>query len=125
MINNTLVFVYNADSTLKAAAIDFVTRFVAPNKYSCNLCMVTYGPVREKQPWRKFLDTLPNKKVFLHRDEFLKKYPEHKNIKLPVIFTDFSGKLEVLVEAQEINQVKDAEGLIKLLTKKLHTEENV
>jgi len=120
--NNTLVFVYNSDGTLKAAAVDFVMRFVAPDKYSCNLCMVTYGPVFEKKSWRAFLDTLPNKNIFLHRDEFLKQYPEYRNIKLPVILTDSGEKLETLVSAEEIQTVKDIEGLKKLITEKLHNE---
>ena len=121
--NNTLVFVYNSDATLMAAVADFVTRFVAPDKYSCNLCMVTYGPVFKKQSWREFLDTLPNKKIFLHRDEFLKQYPEYRDIELPVILTDFGGKLETLVSVEEINKVQNTEGLKKLITKKLHNEQ--
>ena len=121
--NNTLVFVYNSDSTLKAAAVDFVTRFVAPTTYPCNLCMVTYGVMFEKQSWREFLDTLPNKKVFLHRDEFLKQYPEYRDIELPVILTDFGEKLEILVSAEEINKVQNLEELKKLVIEKLHNEQ--
>ena len=120
--NNTLVFVYNSDGTLKAAAVDFVTRLVTPDKYSCNLCMVTYGSMFKKQSWRAFLDTLPNKIIFLHRDEFLKQYPEYRNIKLPVVLTDSCEKLETLVSAEEIQTVKDLEGLKKLITEKLHNE---
>ena len=121
--NDTLVFVYNSDGTLKAAAIDFVTRFVAPDKYSCNLCMVTYGLVFEKQSWRTFLDTLPNKNIFLYRDEFLKQYPEYRNLKLPVILTDSGEKLETLVSAEEIQTVEDLEGLKKLITENRHNEQ--
>ena len=120
--NDTLVFVYNSDGTLKAAAVDFVTRFIAPDKYSCNLCMVTHGLMFEKQSWRTFLDTLPNKSIFLHRDEFLKQYPEYRDIKLPVILTDSGEKLETLVSAEEIRAVKDLEELKKLITEKLHNE---
>ncbi|MCH7883320.1 hypothetical protein IIA95_02815 [Patescibacteria group bacterium] len=121
--NDTLVFVYSSDATLKAAAVDFVTRLVAPDKYSCNLCMVTYGPVFQKQSWREFLDTLPNKKIFLHRDEFLKQYPEYRNVKLPAILTGSEGKLETFVSAEEINKIEDLEGLKKLITEKLHNEQ--
>ena len=121
--NDTLVFVYNADSMFKAAVADFVTRFVAPDKYSCNLCMVTYGPVFQKQSWREFLDTLPNKKIFLHRDEFLKQCLEYRDVKLPVILIGSGEKLETLVSAEEINIVEDLEGLKKLITEKLNNEQ--
>jgi len=120
--NNTLVFVYNSDGTFKAAAVDFVRRFVAPDKYSCDLCIVTYGLMFKKQSWRTFLDTLPNKNIFLHRDEFLKQYPEYRSLKLPVILTDSGEKLETLVSAEEIHTVEDLEELKKLITGKLHNE---
>ena len=114
-----LVFVYNADATLKAAAEDFITRIVAPDTYACNLCMVTYGAVAMKSPWRTFLDTLPNEKTFLHRDQFHKKYPHHTTIALPVILTNSGTDLEVLVNAEEIESVTDMEGLKKILLEKL------
>ena len=121
--NNTLIFVYNSDATIKAAVTDFVTRFVAPDKYSCNLCKVTYGMVFKKQSWQEFLDTLPNRKIFFHRDEFFKKYSKYREVKLPAIFVDFDEKLETLVSAEEINKVEDLEGLKKLITEKLHNEQ--
>lgn len=120
--NNTLVFVYNADSTLKSAAIDFVTRFTTPDKYSCNLCMVTHGPIFEKKSWRKFLKTIPNEKIFLHKDEFVERYPEHKNMKLPVILADLDDTLQTLVSAEEINKIQGTEELKKLIIEKLHDE---
>ena len=120
--NYPLVFVYNTDGTFKAAATDFITRFVSPDKYSCNLCMVTYGPVFKKKSWSDFLDTFPNKKIFFHRDEFFNQYPEYQDIKLPVILIDFGGKLETLVSTEEINRVQDIEELKKLIINKLHNE---
>ena len=120
---HTLIFVYNSDATIKAAVTDFVTRFVAPDKYSCNLCKVTYGMVFKKQSWQEFLDTLTNKKIFFHRDEFFKKYSKYREVKLPAIFVDFDEKLETLVSAEEINKVEDLEGLKKLITEKLHNEQ--
>jgi len=114
-----LTFVYNADSTLIAAAEDFITRIVAPGTYACNLCMITYGPVSMRTPWRAFLDSLPNEKIFLHRDEFHKKYPNSINIALPAVLADSAGDFEVVVSADEINNVTDAEALKKLLMEKL------
>ena len=115
-----LTFVYNADSSLMAAAEDFITRIVAPDKYACNLCMITYGPVSMRTPWRAFLDSLPNEKIFLHRDEFHKKYPNSIDIALPAVLADSAGGFEVVVSADEINHVTDAEALKKILTGKLY-----
>lgn len=114
-----LIFVYNADSTLKAAAEDFITRIIAPSKYSCNLCMVTHGTMAMKSPWKAFLDTLPNEKEFLHRDEFYEKYPEHKDMALPSILTGANGNFEILINAEEIDGVKDMGELKNILIEKL------
>ena len=118
-----LTFVYNADSTLKAAAGDFITRIVAPSKYPCNLCMVTYGALSMKSPWQKFLNTLPNEKIFLHRDEFHKKYPQYKDIVLPVILTGPSHDLKVFIDAEEIDGIKNTEELKKLLAERLESNQ--
>ncbi len=117
--NPQIIFVYNSDATLKAAAEDFITRIVTPSKYACNLCMVTYGAVAMKSPWRDFLDSLPNEKTFLHRDEFHKKYPHHTDTALPVILTESEDGLNILVNAEEIEGVSDMEGLKKILLEKL------
>lgn len=118
-----LIFVYNADSSLGAAAMDFVTRIFAPDNYSCNLCMVTYGPINMRTPWSIFLDTLPNKKTFLHRDEFYKQYPKEKHVTLPVILINTSGTLNVLVSTKEINNIHNVEKLKQLLIGKLQNLE--
>ena len=124
--NSELILVYNTDAELKSAVGDFVTRLIAPDKYPCNLCMVTYGgplPVFKKQSWKEFLHTLPYKKVFLQRDRFLKKYEGYQNITLPVILIGFEKELRTLVSAEEINRVKDLEELKKIITDKLSNEE--
>ena len=117
-----LLFVYNADSTLISAAKDFVTRIVTPSDYSCNLCMVTYGAVSMKKSWRSFLDSLPNKKTFLHKDEFRKVYSQYRKIKLPAIFTVSKDGLTILVSAQGLSEVGNTEELQKLLARKLEGE---
>lgn len=114
-----LIFVYNADSTLAAAAGDFVTRIFAPQNYSCDLCMVTYGPLTMRSPWKEFLDTVPNKKTFLHRDEFKKQYPRFAGEPLPAVFTARGGALQTLITAEEIHGVKDWRDLKALLLSSL------
>lgn len=114
-----IVFVYNADSTLAGAAGDFVTRIFSPKNYSCNLCMVTYGSFKMKTPWKKFLETIPNEKVFLHRDEFFKAYPRYKKASLPAVFIKKDNALEVLISTKEINAIKNWKELKILLISKL------
>ena len=115
----TLVFVYNADSGLFSAVSDFVKKIVAPDTYECNLCMVTYEFIKMKNSWKYYLETIPNKKLFLHRDEFLKKFPDHAAIPLPVILIQDGDDLNILVSAEEINTAHDILNMKKLLRKKI------
>lgn len=115
-----LVFVYNADATLAAAASDFATRLFAPEKYACNLCMVTYGPLTMKSPWKEFLETFPHKKTFLHRDEFKERYPARTDTPLPVIFAVSGENFDVVLNAEEINRAKNWQELKEALLVKLH-----
>ena len=115
-----LVFVYNADSTLFAAATDFVKKIITPNKNECNLCSVTHGVIGMKTPWQEYLESLPYEIVFLHRDEFHKKYPSHKEMKLPTIMLmDDGGALQTMLSAQEIESAHSIVKLKEILNKAL------
>ena len=117
--NDTLLFVYNADSTFFAQVSDFARKIVAPQTYRCNLCMITYGLFEMKGEWKEFLDTLPQQKIFLHKDEFTKKYQSYAKIQLPAIFVIPNGIVNELISAQEINYEKSAAELKELLLLKL------
>lgn len=116
-INKKLIFVYNADSSLLAKISDGITKILAPNKYQCNLCMVTYGALSMKEEWRLFLETLPLEKEFLHKDEFKKKYPELSNEPLPAIFEYKDNVVSVIIPATKINNIKSIDELKILLSK--------
>lgn len=116
-----LIFVYNADSSVFSQVSDAIKKVVAPSKYECNLCMITYGPVSMKDEWKKFLDTLPLEKEFLHKDEFKNKYPELSNEELPAVFISNNKKLEVFFSAKEINGQKNLQGLMELIDRRLST----
>jgi len=116
----TLVFVYNADSGLFSSATDFIKKLATPDEYDCNLCMVTHGSLKMKSPWKDYLDTIPNKKLFLHRNEFLKDFPKNNNIDLPVILAQNNDDINILVHAEEINAVKTLEEMKTLLQKAIH-----
>ena len=119
MTKNKLIFVYNADSSVFSQVSDAVKKIVTPNKYECNLCMVTYGAISMKDEWRKFLDALPFEKEFLHRDEFQKQYPELESTKLPAIFISQNNTLSLLVSADEINMQKNIDGLKNIINGKI------
>lgn len=115
----TLLFVYNADSSVFTQVSDAIKKIVTPNKYQCNLCLVTYGAVSMKDEWKEFLNTLLFEKEFLHRDEFHEKYPELKEVKLPAIFILKNTVPDTLISADDINIQKDVAGLKKLIHNKI------
>ena len=121
MLNSksSLIFVYNADSTFFAVVSDVIKKYTKPSEYECSLCMVTYGVATMKSEWKEYLQTIPNNKRFFHRDEFLKEFPNHSEIKLPAIFSLIENKLEILVSADEIDEAKDVSSMITLMKSKI------
>ncbi|MDP3956265.1 MAG: hypothetical protein Q8Q18_03425 [bacterium] len=116
---NKLIFVYNADSSVFAQVSDAIKKIAAPNKYECNLCMVTYGSVSMKDEWKEFLSTLFFEKEFLHRDEFHEKYPELKEEKLPAIFISKNNILNLFISSEEINKQKNVTDLKNIISAKI------
>jgi len=117
-MSSKLIFVYNADASLFAAASDFTKRILNPEEYECNLCMVTYGNFgMMKDEWKKYIDEQPQEKIFLHRDEFAKVYPNLNN-DLPAIFCSDDTSTRVLVTKDEIEKVETVPEMIDLLESK-------
>jgi len=116
-----LLFVYNADSTPSAQFKDLFIKLFAPKKYSCNLCLVTYGMLRMKRAWKVFVDQLLYDVRFLHRDEFRDRYGDDSD--LPVAFIVENGELVPFITAREINGVRSMGELIELVKQKLSHED--
>lgn len=116
-----LLFVYNADSTPIAQFKDLFIKLFAPKKYSCNLCLVTYGMLRMKRAWKLFIDHLPHDVRFLHRDEFRDRYGDDSE--LPAAFIVANGGLVPCITAREINGVPSVGELIELVKQRLSHEE--
>jgi hypothetical protein len=114
-----LLFVYNADSSIFGLVTDYVHKVVSPATYQCNLCKITYSNLGMKKEWKDFIQALPVKSIFLHRDELIKKYPETEKAALPAIYIVEDKKAQVLVVAKEINQLKSLKDLMKLVEVKL------
>jgi hypothetical protein len=116
-----LLFVYKADSTPLAQFTDLLIKLFAPKKYSCNLCLITYGMLRMKRAWKVFVDQLPHNVRFLHRDEFRDRHGENSD--LPAAFIVENGELVPLITAREINGVRLVSELIDLVKQRLSHED--
>ena len=105
-MTDTIIFIYNAKSGLFAGLSDVVTKIIAPSQYECNLCKITYGPLSMKEEWAPFLATLPQEKVFLHKDELISQYGALNNYALPAIFLKHDNKFSLLVSKDQLNTLK-------------------
>ena len=114
-----LIFVYNADSSIFAQVSDAFKKVVTPNKYECDLCMITYGAVSMKDEWKKFLSTISLEKEFLHKDEFKIKFPELGSTELPAVFIFEDNIPKIFLSARDINEQKNIDELIQLMKNRL------
>ena len=110
-----LIFVYNANSGLGNAMLDAAHKILNPATYSCSLCQLTYGAVREKTNWKRFRQDAAIPMQFLHKDEFAHRVGEAlvTSNRFPAIFLKRSGSLELLVGAEELNAMDSEAELIQ------------
>lgn len=110
-----LLFVYNANSGLGNAMLDTAHKILNPATYSCSLCKLTYGAVREKANWKRFRQRAGISMQFLHKDEFAHAWgdrvPAVKHY--PAILLESAGRLKLLVDADELNAMGSEEELIR------------
>ncbi|MBI2595944.1 hypothetical protein HYW46_04395 [Candidatus Daviesbacteria bacterium] len=114
-----VLFVYNADSSLFNQVGDFIHKTISPKTYPCNLCSLTYSGASMKKDWKEFINLLPVKVGFLHKDEFLKFYPDRQNITFPIAFVKEENLLTEFISTNEINQLKSLEDLKTLVKEKV------
>lgn len=110
-----LLFIYNADSGKGNALLDYGKKYITPNRYDCQLCMVSYGPFGMKQDWKSFVADLPLDVVFLHRNEYTQKYPK-SDISLPALIYEADDQHQVLMQADDfdtINSLDDLQNAVK------------
>ena len=110
--SDTIIFVYNADSGLFNLLSDMAHKVISPETYNCQLCMLTHGHLGMREQWHKYLETLDTKIEFLHRDEFIKKHPDH-NAELPALFFSREGVTELFISATTIASCPTMEKLIQ------------
>ena len=106
-----LVFVYNADNDLFSTVTDWVHKILSPATYACSLCALTHHHAGMKGEWKRYIDALPYRSRFLHKDEFIQSYPAYKEILLPAVFTRQNDALHLLLSAAVLNSLHTLEEL--------------
>ncbi len=116
-----ILFVYNANSGTRNAIMDSMHKVFSPSTYDCSLCDITFGIVSENRTWKKFRQESGHSMVFLHKDEFAKKYASKFGSKFdfPIVLVVGENGLEVLITTEELNGLKTARGLIRLLKERI------
>ena len=118
--NLELIFIYNANSGVINELIDFAHKIVSPETYDCNLCAISHGAFSMKKKWSTYIETLPIKSTFTYKDKFSKN--EYGNIKFPSVFIRSNEKLDEIISATEINEIKNLDQLIDHLNHKLYQQ---
>lgn len=116
-----LIFIYNADSGIFQGIKDLIHKSVSPKTYGCNLCGLTYSGAYMRQEWKKFINSLPVKTTFLHKDEFAKLYPKLAMTTYPVVFKKDGGILKEFLSTNQINKQNTLEGLKTLVKNTIAT----
>ena len=117
-MNPSLLFVYNADSSMFSMVTDFAHKILSPKTYPCKLCAITYDNFGIKKEWEQFIKEMKADIKFLHRDEFLKKY-DIANARFPCVFAEKDSNIELFITDKEINACDSVKELKKLITIKL------
>ena len=105
-----LILVYNADSGRLNAMLDSAHKLLSPSTYQCKLCELTYGFVQETAAWKAFRETSSEEMVFLHRDEFERKYAQRFDY--PFVARENQNDLELLLSSDDLNATSSTEELI-------------
>jgi len=120
-MNEKLLFIYNANSGIINGYLDALHKLVSPKTYSCNLCEITYGVFTENKTWKKFRTSGNFPMKFIHLDEFKKQYASKFGSKFtfPIVLLENKGELELFISTNELNGLKNAEGLIEMISDRL------
>ncbi|WP_373491616.1 hypothetical protein [Parasphingorhabdus sp.] len=119
-----LIIVYNADEGWASALMDAAHKLVRPETYSCSLCMISYGAVSMRRPWRDYLDALSLEKSFYHRQDFACAYPAAsfpitQALSLPAILIEDGGDLHCLLSSDQLDRLSDVDSLMAALDRAL------
>lgn len=113
-----LLFVYNADSGFLNGAVDMFHKILSPKTYPCSLCGITYGNTSMRAEWKAYIQSLPAKTRFLHRDEFLTEFPHLREYSLPAVFKESNKEWQLFLSKTELDSL-DLPSLIEIITARL------
>ena len=117
-----LIFVYALDGGLFNEITGYAHKVLSPKTYPCNLCTLTNGPLGAKREWSEFIKGLGVKTEFMHRDEFIKKYPSATH-SFPAVFRSAgNGTPQVLISSEELNACRDLPAFISLVRERVKSE---
>jgi hypothetical protein len=114
-----LILVYNANGGILNGAKDTIWKVLSPSTYPCSLCALTFGWVSMHGSWRRYLDSLPHEKVFLHKDDYAAELPGLALTLPAILVADGGADPELLVSASELNALPNLEALIALVDERL------
>jgi hypothetical protein len=114
-----LLFVYNAKSGIFSTFEDYLHKVIKPATYQCKLCGLTYGNLGMKTDWKLFLDELEIPVEFLHKDEFISRYPD-KEVQFPSAHIISGSELIQFISMEEMNKLETLDELIDLVKEKIH-----
>lgn len=112
-----LLFVYNAKSDLLNATIDFAHKIISPKTYACDLCQLTHGNFGERKSWKEFVKGTNIQMSFLHINEFEKQF--NTSYEYPIVLSNTKKGLSVMLDAESISTLKNADELILSLKTKV------
>lgn len=104
-----LQFVYNAETGFFNKLTDFAHKIISPKTYACSLCALTYGKFTMKQEWADYIKSLPMEVEFIYKNEW-KFAPVRQEYPLVALQTG-TDRVEVLLEASELNELKSLKQL--------------
>ena len=113
MSNETLIFVYNAESGLLNTLGDISHKILSPATYNCPLCALTHSYFSMRKEWSGFLEHLTLQTEFLHRDEFLEKY--HQIDSEPPFVLHYSGDQLSLI--MDRTSIESCDNLVEFIDK--------
>tara|TARA_B100001123_G_C14883445_1_gene856896 strand:+ start:292 stop:654 length:363 start_codon:yes stop_codon:yes gene_type:complete len=116
-LNKKLIFVYNANSGIWNSVIDTARKVLNPDTYSCKLCAVTHGLAGESKVWKNYRISSNIDMEFYHKDEFLKTFASKYLLRFefPVILFVENGESQMLISAEEFNEISSVEKLIEII----------
>ncbi|RIJ42388.1 GTPase [Pontibacter oryzae] len=104
-----LQFIYNAETGFFNKLTDFAHKIISPKTYACSLCALTYGKFTMKEEWAEYIKSLPMEVEFIYKNEW-KFAPVRQEYPLVALQTG-TDRVEVLLEASELNELKSLKQL--------------